>query len=88
MPGKQLLTVMDTRTSNRLCKACKIRKDLSSSLSCKLQRGQSELLPGKFESVEQVKEYEQQWHTLYEDTTSGLGEEVQYARAYSRCMCA
>ena len=44
-------------------------------------------MPGKFESVEQVKEYEQQWHTLYEDTTSGLGEKVQHAHVYSRCVC-
>ena len=44
-------------------------------------------MPGKFESVQQVKQYEQQWHTLYEDTTHGLGEKVQYARAYSRCVC-
>ena len=44
-------------------------------------------MPGKFESVEQVKQYEQQWHTLYEDITSGLGEKVQYAHAYSRRVC-
>ena len=41
-----------------------------------LQRGQSELLPGKFETLEHVKQYEQQWHSLYEDSTSGLGEKV------------
>ena len=30
-------------TSNRLCKACRMRKDLSSSLSCKLQRMKSQI---------------------------------------------
>ena len=46
-----------------------------------LQRGQSDLLPGKFGSQEAVKQYEQQWHSLYETSTSGLREKV------SVCVC-
>ena len=44
-----------------------------------LQR-QSEVMPGKFETVEQVKQYELQWNLLYETSTSDLGEKV------CRCM--
>lgn len=46
-----------------------------------LQRCQSEVMAGKFETVEQVKEYEQQWNLLYETSASDLREKV------CRCMC-
>ena len=53
-----------------------------------LQRGQSEILLGKFETLDQVKQYEQQWHSLYEDSTSGLGEKVcVWAHMDVCCLC-
>ena len=58
-----------------LCTEC-----LCISLFLWLQRGQSELLPGKFVSLEAVEQYEQQWHSLYETSTSDLGKKV--------CVCA
>ena len=49
-----------------------------------LQHGQPDLLPGKFGSQEAVKKYEQQWHSLYETSTSGLREKVSVCV----CVCA
>ena len=62
---------------------------------------QSECLPGKFESPEDVRCYEQHWHYLYEARKHGLGEKVGVHMCviclvvctycvrvyYDRCVC-